>query len=194
MRIIAGEAGGRTIRVPRGLGTRPALDRLRVSLFSILDDRMEGASVLDLFAGAGGFGLEAVSRGARAVTFVERDAAALAALERNISDLGFGGRANVLVGDALHVPSHSPRGRRPDEGAPAPAFQVVFLDPPFPLFGDPRSRALLVDRLEGIRAGLVARDGVLVCRVPTGERLTESPAPREERVFGASTVFLFEGA
>ncbi len=194
MRIIAGEAGGRTIRVPRGLGTRPALDRLRVSLFSILDERLEGASVLDLFAGAGGFGLEAVSRGARSATFVERNAAALEALERNISDLGFGGRSRVLAGDALHVPSHRLPSRRSEEDSSTPAFQIVFLDPPFPFFREPRSRALVLERLEGLRAGLVARDGVLVCRVPTGERLSESPAPRRERVFGASTVFLFEGA
>src|SRR2546422_4878742 len=101
MRIIGGEARGRPIRTPAGRETRPALDRVRESVFAILGERLEGASVLDLFAGAGGFGLEAVSRGAHRVVFVERDPAALRVLERNIRDLGFGGRAEVVKGDAL---------------------------------------------------------------------------------------------
>src|SRR4029450_4259634 len=96
MRIIGGEAPGRKPAPPKDRATRPLLDRIRESIFSSLEGSFEGRRVLDLFAGTGSFGLEAVSRGARQAVFVENGAAALAVLNRNIETLGFGSRTEVI--------------------------------------------------------------------------------------------------
>src|SRR5215831_19345452 len=105
MRIIAGEHRGRTIAAPPGLTTRPTPDRVRGALFSALESRLggpgslEGVRVLDLFAGSGALGLEALSRGAMSATFVERDRSALRALHDNIASLKVIDRARVLTED-----------------------------------------------------------------------------------------------
>ena len=92
-RIISGLAGGRRIRTPPGIGTRPTSDRVREALFSRLEhlDVVNGANVLDLYAGSGALGLEAASRGAASVLLVESDRAAAAVVRRNIADLGMPG-------------------------------------------------------------------------------------------------------
>ena len=93
MRVIAGEAKGRTLLAPRGTGTRPATDRIRETLFQILEPDLGDARVLDLFAGAGTMGIEALSRGAAHATFVERAATALEALRKIVASTGFAGRS-----------------------------------------------------------------------------------------------------
>lgn len=121
MRIIAGEWRGRTIIAPPGEVTRPTADRTRETLFSMLVSRLgsfEGLRVADLFAGSGGLGLEALSRGAAHVTFVENDNAAVKAIQANVATLGAGGRADVRLASALKLP-------------PLPAFDVVLADPPY---------------------------------------------------------------
>ncbi len=101
MRVIAGEAKGRTLVAPRGSATRPATDRIRETLFAILEPRLRGAAVLDLFAGAGTLGIEALSRGAARATFVERAPAAAAAIRANLAATHFAERAEVIVTDVL---------------------------------------------------------------------------------------------
>ena len=120
MRIIAGEWRGRAIEAPPGIATRPTSDRAREGLFSMLASRLgsfEGLAVVDLFAGTGALGLEALSRGAAHCTFVEKDRAALEALRRNIERLGAGERAGIRAQAAEHV-------------ALGPC-DLVFLDPPY---------------------------------------------------------------
>ncbi|HSR14457.1 MAG TPA: RsmD family RNA methyltransferase, partial [Gemmatimonadales bacterium] len=102
-RIIAGEFGGRRLAVPSDRRIRPTADRVREAWMSILGPRLPGARVLDLFAGTGALGLEALSRGAGSVDFVEKQAGALALLARNIAALGVEDRARVIRGDALRV-------------------------------------------------------------------------------------------
>ncbi len=120
MRIIAGSAKGRRLRGPRGQGTRPMTGRAREALFSSLGRRVVGARVLDLYAGSGSLGLEALSRGAAGAVFVERDAAALAALRANLGAVGLGGK--IVSGDvALYL-----------DGA-TEEFDLVFVDPPYAL-------------------------------------------------------------
>ena len=101
MRIIAGIFKGRRLTVPRGDTTRPTADQVRIALMDTLTPRLAGARVLDLFAGAGGVGLEALSRGAAEVTLVERDGRAVAALRENVTTLGVGAAARVKRGDVL---------------------------------------------------------------------------------------------
>src|SRR3954465_7399669 len=120
MRIVAGRWGGRTLHAPRGRSTRPTSDRVREALFSILGP-LDGARVLDLFAGSGALGLEALSRGAAAATFVERERLALRALRDNVADLG--ADAEVVAADArVFLRAARERGAQ---------YDLVFLDPPY---------------------------------------------------------------
>jgi 16S rRNA (guanine966-N2)-methyltransferase len=123
MRVIAGRFGGRTLRAPRGHRTRPTSERVREALFSQLAD-VVGARVLDLFAGTGALGIEALSRGAHSALFVERDARALKALRANLEALGIDAeQARVSATDAL-VAVQSARDR-------GETYDLVFVDPPY---------------------------------------------------------------
>ncbi len=141
-RIIAGRAGGRRIAVPPS-GTRPTSDRVREALFSSLehDPGLHGAAVLDVCAGSGALGLEALSRGAADALFVESDRRAAGVLRRNVSDLGLGGR--VVVGTAGTVLA------RPAERA----FDVLLADPPYSVTDDDVAGWLSSARAGGWLAG-----------------------------------------
>jgi 16S rRNA (guanine966-N2)-methyltransferase len=160
MRIIAGEHGGRRLQVPRGLGTRPMLDRVREALFSTLGRHVVGAHVLDLFAGTGSLGLEALSRGASSVRFVERDATALVALRRNVDLLGVGDRARVHRGDALSAATW----RSCDDGGVC--YDVAFFDPPYPMFASPGTRRQLVATVESLFSSFLETGAALVFHIP----------------------------
>ncbi|HEU0055171.1 MAG TPA: 16S rRNA (guanine(966)-N(2))-methyltransferase RsmD [Longimicrobium sp.] len=121
MRIVAGEWGGRRLQAPPGRGTRPTTDRVREAWMSAVAPRLPDARVLDLFAGSGALGLEALSRGAAHATFVEHDAKALAALRANVAALGAEERTRIVRTDALKFAA----------GVEAGAFDVAFADPPY---------------------------------------------------------------
>jgi 16S rRNA (guanine966-N2)-methyltransferase len=121
MRIVAGEFGGRKLVMPRDSRVRPTADRVREAWMSILTESLPGARVLDLYAGSGALGLEALSRGAVSAEFVELNAPSLRALKANIAALGLEARCTVHRGDALAFAERL---------APA-AFDVAFADPPY---------------------------------------------------------------
>jgi 16S rRNA (guanine966-N2)-methyltransferase len=121
MRVIAGRLGGRSLSAPRGLATRPTSDRVREALFSILGD-VSGAVVLDLYAGTGALGIEALSRGASRAVFVESARPALAVLRQNLNDLGLTGVATVLA---------QPVERARDRLLAEQPFDLVLADPPY---------------------------------------------------------------
>ncbi len=131
MRIVSGVLGGRRLKAPRGSGTRPTSDRVREALFMTLDP-LAGLEVVDLFAGSGALGIEALSRGAVHAVFVESDRAARRVLEANLESLGLGDRAVVW-------PFELPRGLDRIAGALGSA-DVVLLDPPY---GGGEARATL---------------------------------------------------
>jgi 16S rRNA (guanine966-N2)-methyltransferase len=166
MRIIAGRFRGRQLRAPAGQRVRPTSDSLRETLFNVLGDAVEGARVLDAFAGTGALGLEALSRGAREATFVERDPAALRALQRNIDACGVEDACVIIRGD-FPIALRRRRARegvrsrrdRSAEMSPAPddrgyAFDLILLDPPYEI-------ADVVDVVAGA-APLVAPHGRVV--------------------------------
>jgi 16S rRNA (guanine(966)-N(2))-methyltransferase RsmD len=126
MRIIAGEWRGRRLEVAPGI--RPMQDRERERLFGVIGDRIEGAAVLDCFAGTGAFGLEALSRGARLATFVENGRKVLPVLRRNVDALGAGRRARILPISALGL--H--KSGEPGQGT----VDIASMTPPFPLLRD----------------------------------------------------------
>ena len=123
MRIVAGRFGGRRLKGPEHAGLRPTADRVREALFNILAARVAGAGVLDLFAGTGGLGFEALSRGAASAVFVERDRRAVSLLRANLAALGLTpGEAEVIPGDvmaALRSAGRQGAAIRPDPGRPA---------------------------------------------------------------------------
>ncbi|MCW2315589.1 16S rRNA (guanine966-N2)-methyltransferase [Rhodoblastus acidophilus] len=125
MRIVGGRFKGRALNGPRGEGIRPTSDRLRESLFNILahsyGDPVPGARVIDLFAGTGALGLEAVSRGAAFALLVDDGAQARALIRENVETLGLGGVTRIFRRDA----------RRLGEAPPGPAYDLAFLDPPY---------------------------------------------------------------
>ena len=145
MRVIAGSLKGRTLKAPTWDGLRPTSDRLRETLFNVLATRPAGARVLDVYAGTGAVGIEALSRGAAHVVFVDSDRRATAAIARTAETWGVGAVYTIHVGDAvewLRRLAHGPR------------FDLILLDPPYSL---PQLR----DALDAA-AGCLSGEGVLV--------------------------------
>ncbi|MGE5508892.1 MAG: 16S rRNA (guanine(966)-N(2))-methyltransferase RsmD [Chitinophagales bacterium] len=157
MRIIAGRAGGLKLKPVPGRNTRPTTDRVKESVFGILGERCVDARVLDLFAGTGALGLEALSRGAARAVFVEKQGSAVKVLHENLRATGLAGEAQVIAGDALAALGRlgAPGGR--DAEAAEEPFTLVFLDPPY---GTGLAEAAL-ERL-GAGGGLLAPGAVVV--------------------------------
>ncbi len=173
MRIIAGEKRGAKIAAPKGHDTRPTADRVREAAFNLIGP-VDGAAVLDLFAGSGAMGLEALSRGAASATFVESDRAACRTISQNLEKLGFTG-ARVVCGEAVWTLRQESR-----------AYDLVLVDPPYELWAELQPR--LADHL----ARVLAPDGLVL--VETGSR-TEPSLPlelRTSRRYGSARLTVFE--
>jgi 16S rRNA (guanine966-N2)-methyltransferase len=177
MRIIAGQARGRTLRAPRGEGTRPTSDRVREAIFSAVEARLglEGARVVDLFAGSGALGLEALSRGAARTVFVERDAEAARAILENARDLGLEPRCRVIREDALRAARDLAR-----EGA---CFDLVLCDPPYADDPVPVLGALL-----GAGGGGLSPSGLLVLERSGRRRDADGEAGGAAAALGLSVL------
>ena len=175
MRIIAGTHRGHTIYAPRGHDTRPTSDRVRENLFNILGS-VEGASVLDLYAGSGALGLEALSRGAMRAVFVDNDRDAVRTIERNLDKLRLPG--TVLRQDVLSaLATEAGAGRK---------YDLVLVDPPYEMYAETEPT------LSRYLPSLLADDGVVV--VETGARV-EPALPfdvRTSRVYGAARITVYE--
>src|ERR1700748_2213418 len=126
VRVIAGSFRSRTLQAPTGLKTRPTSDRLRETLFNVLAPRIEGARFLDLYAGSGAVGIEALSRGAAEAVFVERATPALKALRANLAGLELKESAQVAAGNVTAFLRNEADAR----------FDLVFLDPPYDAAGE----------------------------------------------------------
>jgi 16S rRNA (guanine(966)-N(2))-methyltransferase RsmD len=180
MRVLAGALKGQRLATARGPATRPTSDRVRIACLDTLMPFLVAGPFLDLFAGSGAVGIEALSRGAPSAVFVETDAAALHALRDNLARLGLEARARVVRGDAARaVETLARRGER---------FAVVFLDPPY---DSPRAAAALA----AVAAGDVTVAGAVVAL----QHATKSPPPAapgvlavwKTRRFGETTLTFF---
>jgi 16S rRNA (guanine966-N2)-methyltransferase len=157
MRIISGRFRSRKLHTPKDDGTtRPIPDRVKESVFSILRGNCEGASVLDAFAGTGAIGLEALSRGASKVVFIERDKKSFEMLERNIEMLGVEDEVEAVRGDALATVGLN--------RCPQPV-DLVFFDPPYPVVLDPLGWERVKTQLERL-VPMLRDDGFIVLRTP----------------------------
>lgn len=165
MRVTGGEWRGRGLRVPRGRAVRPTSDRVKQALFNVLGARVPGSRVLDLFAGSGGLGIEALSRGAQEVLFVEVDPRAASVLKENLATLGAGERATVWRQDVFSAIAKLAGGTRP--------FDLVLADPPY-------RHGLAARTVEAVAgAGLLAAGGLLVIEHDPREELPEASAALE---------------
>ena len=162
MRIIAGKFRSRTLEAPAGLATRPTSDRLRETLFNVLAPRIEGAVFLDLYAGSGAVGIEAISRGATCVVFVERAEAALKVLRKNLDGLG------IKAGFRIQAGSAGAFLRRVEAGH-GTGFDLVFLDPPYDATEEYTSTLGLLGRL----GGLLAQGAVVIAEHRRKEKLVD---------------------
>ncbi len=182
MRVIAGEFKGRRLVAPHGHATRPTADQVRLALMDTLAPWLPDARVLDLFAGSGSVGLEALSRGAAHATFVERDPRALRALRSNLAALGLVVRARVVPADVRRALDTLSRAGE--------QFAVIFLDPSYQDPIDP-----VLDRIA--RAGLLGPGGVAIAqhltKQPPRSAFGELTATRARR-FGETTLTFFRAA
>jgi 16S rRNA (guanine966-N2)-methyltransferase len=171
VRIIAGSRKGHRIDAPKGLATRPTSDRVRENVFNLVAPWVEEAQVLDLFAGSGAMGLEALSRGAARAVFVEADPQACRTIERNLDKLGLKGE--VRCGDVL--PAIANERRR---------FDLVFADPPY----EERDHRALARYLPS----LLAEDGLVVFETAANLEPELPLAKRTSRRYGSARITLFE--
>ena len=187
MRIVSGDFRGKALATPPGQGTRPTSDRARQAIFNILEhaawsNGVRDARVIDLFAGSGALGFEALSRGAAFCLFVETDEAARGAIRENVDAMGLFGKTRVHRRDATNL------GQRP--GADGPAFDLAFLDPPY-------AKGLGEVALDRLAAGGWLEPGALV----VFERGVGEPAfevagfePLDARDYGAARVHFLKYA
>ena len=171
MRIIAGSRKGHRIEAPKGTATRPTSDRVRESVFNIVAPWVEDAHVLDLFAGSGAMGLEALSRGAARAVFVEGDLDACRTIERNLDKLGLHGE--VRCADVLEAIANERR-----------RYDLVFCDPPYAESDD--------GSLARYLPGLLADDGLLVFETAAKVEPELPLTKRTSRRYGAARITLFE--
>lgn len=184
IRVIAGALGGRLLEVPEE-GTRPFAERVRQALFAIVEPRLSDARVLDLCAGSGASGLEALSRGARHALFVERSRRAADVIRRNVVALGMEGRSEIRVGDALAILRAL--------AAAETTFDLVIADPPY----DEDSLRENILELVGAAPSPLAPDGLLVI---SGRRRKGEAAHRPQRglrlvrplTYGETAIDLYE--
>ena len=178
MRVIAGRFKGRRLKAPSWEGLRPTADKLRETLFNILALRVEGARVVDGFAGTGAVGIEALSRGATHVTFIEHDRRAAALIESNLALCGVKQGYTIECGDVASVL------RRTHGGA---EFDLVLLDPPYDIDPDTVTQALAA------AAGSVAADGLVVLERASRiePRVPEALSRTRDVTSGDSTLMFF---
>ncbi len=188
MRIIAGTKRGMKLQSPSHDVSRPILDRVKESLFSVLYayDLPDGALVADLFSGVGSLGLEALSRGAEFVTFIERDARIRSILEKNIAKAGFVKETKVIATDAFRSGAALEYGR--------PLYDLVFVDPPYPLTMDVGADSDLAGLMQ-VLASQVADHGIISVRTDKKVHVSEAYGVFkliERRVWGTMAIGLFQ--
>jgi 16S rRNA (guanine(966)-N(2))-methyltransferase RsmD len=174
VRIVAGAYGGRRLQAPPGRSTRPTSDRVREALFSILGEAVVGARVLDLFAGSGALGIEALSRGAGEAVFVESDARAVAAVRANLAAIG--AEADVHRRDAFAWLAGAER-----------TFDLVFADPPY------SSAGLTAGRLAELLPPLLTDSSLTVTESDKRDPLILAMPLVNERTYGDTRIAIHRG-
>jgi 16S rRNA G966 N2-methylase RsmD len=204
MRVVTGEAKGRKLKAPKTTGTRPIIDRVKTALFDILSTRVEDARFLDLFAGTGSVGIEALSRGAASATFIEMSHSVLKLVRENLKITGLADRAETIHADAFKFLQNcqdekgqgAPRGY-PAAGSdplrrPCPQYDIIYVAPP--QYHEMAARALgILDT-----SPLVAESGLVIIQIHPKERAGVAAVPltrlqlTDERKYGSTLLMFYE--
>ncbi len=192
MRVVTGEAKGRKLKGPKTPGTRPIIDRVKTALFDILSTRVEDARFLDLFAGVGSVGIEALSRGAASATFIEKNYSVLRLVRENLKITGLGDRAETLHTDAFKfLQSYSSENQALAQGQER-EYDIVYVAPP--QYQEMAARALhMLDQ-----SRLVPETGMVIIQIHPKERsgVVAVPLTRlvliDERRYGSTLLLFYE--
>lgn len=182
MRITGGEFGGRNLKVPKSDAIRPTQDRVREAVFSIIQCEIAGCDFLDLFAGCGAVGLDALSRGARSVTFVEANRRHLAVLRENVEAVrpdGGSGTTAVAADAYRWISTYA-----------GPGFSIGFADPPYAL-GEERGYASVLATLA--ERGVIRPDGLFIAEMTAVQRVEDTPGwlLLRDRVYGKTRICIW---
>jgi len=180
VRVIAGQLRGSVIRAPATGVVRPTYDRVRESMFSIIEPLLDGAAVLDLFAGSGSLGIESLSRGSNRATFIEKDKRVLGVVRENVERLGLAEKCRLMGGDALAVLKRA---------VPGGPFDIAFVDPPY-------SSGLALRALELLAtSGSLADEAIVIVERASSDALPEIVGRLglfRSRQYGSTTVDFYE--
>jgi len=188
MRVVTGEAKGRKLKAPKTAGTRPIIDRVKTALFDILSTRVEDARFLDLFAGTGSVGIEALSRGAAHATFIEMNHSVLKLVRENLKITGLGDRAETLQADAFKFL----QSNAAQNGNAQRVYDMIYVAPP--QYHEMAARALaMLDT-----SPLLAEDGLVIVQIHPKERSVVAAVPltrlvlSDERKYGSTLLMFYE--
>jgi 16S rRNA (guanine966-N2)-methyltransferase len=188
MRVVTGEAKGRKLKAPKTTGTRPIIDRVKTALFDILSTRVEDARFLDLFAGTGSVGIEALSRGAASARFIEMSHSVLKLVRENLKITGLADRAETIHADAFKFLQNC----QDEKGHPSPQYDIIYVAPP--QYHEMAARAL--DILD--TSPLVAESGLAIIQIHPKERAGVVAVPltrlelTDERKYGSTLLMFYE--
>ena len=192
MRVVTGEAKGRKLKGPKTAGTRPIIDRVKTALFDILSTRVDDARFLDLFAGTGSVGIEALSRGAASATFIEMNYSVLKLVRENLKITGLGDRAETLHTDAFKFLQSYAASNRTSAGSQERKYDIIYVAPP--QYHEMAARALqLLDT-----ARLVPDTGLVIVQIHPKERPVVAAVPLTrlvltgERKYGSTLLMFYE--
>jgi len=181
MRIIAGNARGRKLLSPVGMGTRPTLDRIKEAMFSIIQNKLVGAVVVDMFSGTGSLGLEAVSRGASKCYLIDMGDTTFEMLQKNVDNLKFNDKCECLKGDTYEYMKKFANEKI--------VFDLIFIDPPY-------AKDMIPPAIEIIGANsLLSKEGLIVCKIDSSEEIYTGNSIihlSSSRKYGNTTVLFYE--
>jgi len=188
MRVVTGEAKGRKLKAPKTTATRPIIDRVKTALFDILSTRVEDARFLDLFAGTGSVGIEALSRGAASATFIEMSHSVLKLVRENLKITGLADRAQTIHADAFKFLQNC----QDEKGHASSQYDIIYVAPP--QYHEMAARALgMLDT-----SPLVAESGLVIIQIHPKERTGVAAVPltrlqlTDERKYGSTLLMFYE--
>ena len=181
MRVIAGKAKGRKLLLQEGMGTRPTLDRIKESIFNIIQNRVRDSLAIDIFSGTGSLGIEAASRGAKHTYLIEKGDSSYNLLKKNVENLKFQDICTTLKGDCYQYLEEFGKEKK--------VFDLIFIDPPY-------AKEMIPPAIELVsKYNLLKKDGLIVTKIDSGEILYEGNNEIiliDKRKYGNTTVCFYE--
>ncbi|WZL74798.1 16S rRNA (guanine(966)-N(2))-methyltransferase RsmD [Clostridiaceae bacterium 35-E11] len=180
MRVIAGSLKGRRLKTPKGIETRPTTDRVKESIFSIIHAHIIDSIIIDLFSGTGNLGIEALSRGAEKVFFVDKNKNSIQLIKENIESMGLKSKSEILFCDALKAIKQL--------ASLSHKFDIIFMDPPY-------SKGLILPCMEAINAeDMLKEDGIILVEHDTKDTLPDNVGrliKRKEKKYGNTMISIY---